>query len=663
MTDILGSYNKILKKYWGYDGLKPKQFEIINGVVNEKRDVCAVLATGFGKSLCFQVPYLITKKCVIIVSPLIALMKDQENDLKKRNIPVCCLNSDNFNKALEINEILEGNYKVIYITPEYLVKCETFIRELDKKQGLSLIAIDESHCVSTWGNSFRADYCKLNCLKKWTKTCPILTLTATATKKVREDICTMLSLNNPLVVIGDFDRPNLYIKAAHKGKNIWTDIGPILDKHLGEYIIIYCKTRDETEAVSKETNKYGIESRAYHAGLGSEERQNIQEGFAFGMGINIPNIRVVIHYNCPQNLESYYQEIGRAGRDNKKSDCILFYSTKDFVLNRLFLDNIKDRKHRDYQELQIRNIERYVHTSECRRKLLLKGFDETLVVNNCNNCDNCCRNIKDVCKKDFSVPAYQLLNTINSLDISYGFVTIINILRGSNAKTIKLGMKKLSTYGKGTTYSPDWWKLFVQLLINNNYLKNAHVGGGYGSTIQCSEIGKAWLLKIKTKYANVTEITAIDSLVLSVNNDDQILNGFSNTGTTKKPDDKNEDTQSRKKWSSSEDHILLTELEDHISIDVIAKSHKRTISAIKHRQRHIAGEMYTNKKTVAEIMKVTKLTEEQVEYEIKRLKTNVITIKCKKPLINKPKVLEMDDGDENLEKEFGEFLNNYKKKL
>jgi Werner syndrome ATP-dependent helicase len=688
MDERLKTYNKVLTKYWGYSSLKEKQFEIIDNVVFGKKDVLGVLATGFGKSICYQLPYLLTKKCVVIISPLLALMKDQQQDLEKRGIPVCCLNSDCYDKQGEIEQILDKNYKIIYITPEYLVNCEDFLKQLYKQNGLALIAIDESHCVSTWSD-FRVSYTQLTCIKKWLKNIPVIALTATATTKVRADIISVLSLNNPVTVVGDFDRPNLYIQVRHKGKNLKSDIEDLIDKYRDEYIIIYCKTRDETESIAKTINSWGTESYAYHAGLSAEKRKDIQDGFtqglykviictvAFGMGIDIPNIRLVLHYSCPKNLESYYQEIGRAGRDGKQSDCYLFYSTKDFILNRLFLDKIADRKHREYQEMQIRSIERYVHTSDCRRKLLLKEFSDKPIVNNCNNCDNCCRGKEDVVVKDVSVPAYQMLNTINSLDISYGGITYINILRGSNAKNIKYNMKQLSTYGKGNNHTPEWWKFFIQLLLNNNYLKSVHIGGGYGSTLQCTDVGKNWLIKIKTKYKSVNEIANIDKLMLPITKELQSIDStlsnkkiitepIAKKTSLKKIDDVEvEDVSNgRKKWTVNEEKLLLKEIKDGLTINDIATNHGRTISAIKHRQRHIASTMHTRGKKIEEIVKTTGLTDDQVKYEIKRLNTQVVIIKGKKPkVINKEKILNMDDGDTNLESEFTDFLNKYNSKI
>ena len=409
-NELLVKYNKILKKKYGYESLKPEQFNIINKIVNDKNDILGILATGFGKSICYQMPYLITKKCVIVVSPLIALMKDQMTELKKLKIPVTVLNSTCKNKEEIMDDILAGNNMVIYITPEYMENCEAFLKMLVENDQLALIAIDEAHCVSTWGLDFRKSYTLLKNIRDWIdSSVPILALTATASKKVRKDIIKILQLEDPDTIVGDFDRKNLYISVKKRSKDPHDDLFELLNKYKNDYKIIYCKTREETEKIAESITNMGFPSLPYHAGLSSKKRDEIQQKFidgefktmvatiAFGMGINIKSVRLVIHYNCPKNIESYYQEIGRAGRDGLPSECHLFYSKKDFIINKLFLDSIKDPKHKAYQEEQINNIEKYVYSSKCRRNIL-KNFDENYEKSECSNCDNCNKVINKVKK-------------------------------------------------------------------------------------------------------------------------------------------------------------------------------------------------------------------------------------------------------------------------
>lgn len=529
----LESYNKILFKKYGYETLKPEQYNIIDIIINKKKDVLGILATGFGKSLCYQMPYLISKKCVIVVSPLIALMNDQKKELKKLKIPVVVLNSTCKNKEEEINDILENDKnKIIYITPEYMQSCEAFIKTLVENDQLCLIAIDEAHCVSTWGMDFRKSYVELKNIRNWVSDIPILALTATASQKVRSDISKILQLNEPEIIVGSFDRPNLYISVQMRSKDQHNDLFNLLNKYEDDYKILYCKTREETEKLSDIINTWGFKSCAYHAGLSNDKREKIQRRFikgkiktmcatvAFGMGINIKNVRLVIHYNCPKNMESYYQEIGRAGRDGLPSECYMFYSKKDFILNKLFLESITDPKYKLYQEEQIKMIEKYVYYNGCRRIPILNKFDDNYNKKECSNCDNCCRKIDS--KKDYSICAYLILDLINKLNGSYGINTYINILRGSNAKNITPYMKNLPYYNIGKFNSVDWYKdifngLMYEDFINERPIKTTPRMIGY--TVECTDKAKEWLKNIKNTYKQINDF---DTDVV-INKEDRIL--------------------------------------------------------------------------------------------------------------------------------------------
>ena len=516
--ELLSEYNKLLKKFWGYDGLKPTQFEVIRKVLIDKSDVCAILATGFGKSICYQLPHLITGKSVIVVSPLIALMLEQGLEMEKRNIPVAVFNSDTSKKRKEEikKEILSGKNKLIYMTPEYLLTAEDFIKELDSNDNLVMVCIDEAHAVSTWGLDFRPGYTKLGVIRSWVPSIPILTLTATASTKVREDIVSILKLSNQQPIIGNFDRPNLLIRVEPRHDDIMLNISALLNKYANEYIIIYCKTKDETDELADKINTIlGIKCGSYHAGKSDLDRQLVQQDFidgeikcitatiAFGMGINIPNVRLVVHYNCPKNVESYYQEIGRAGRDGKNSECVLFYSTKDFKINRFFLKSIQNPAQHLYQEKQIKCIEKYVYSMDCRRKVILENFGQ--YIESCTNCDNCLKKIrkeKTVELVDYTIQTYMVLNILSKINDKFGLGMTVYILLGKKSKT-KDWMESYPEFGSGLNYGgEDWWKTLIRHMINNDLIQENQVKGAFYSTMGLTTSGAKLRSKIINKFPN-----------------------------------------------------------------------------------------------------------------------------------------------------------------
>ena len=461
-------------------------------------------------------------------------MHEQGQEMENKNIPVCVFNSSNTEseKNLHKDSMLDGEFKLIYMTPEYLIKSEKFVKELVQNDNLAMICIDEAHAVSTWGLDFRSSYTKLNLIREWISTVPILTLTATATTKVKDDIIKILGLVNPFEIIGNFDRPNLFIKVLPRSDDIMNNIGPLLNKYKNEYIIIYCKTRDETDKLAEVINNFGINCDAYHAGISDKKRNAIQQQFidgdikciiatiAFGMGINIPNVRLVIHYNCPKNIESYYQEIGRAGRDGLPSDCYLFHSSKDFYVNRIFLKSIPDPVYRNYQESQIRLIEKYVYSNECRRKLLLVNFGQQF--ESCVKCDNCQNktniNKQIVQKQDYTKQIYLLLNLLTRIDNKFGMLTIINILIG-NGKKIKEYLTKFDEFGTGISFGNEmWWRAFLRLLINEDYLIEIQVPGMFGTTIGLTNKGKICRKNLITKYPKYLNL--LQAIQSAYDNDD-----------------------------------------------------------------------------------------------------------------------------------------------
>ncbi len=511
--ELLLEYNGLLQKYWGYPGLKPTQFEIIKKVVEENKDVCAILATGFGKSICYQLPFLITNKNVIVISPLIALMHEQGQEMINKGISTAVFNSDTTlkKKNEEKNEITEGKCKLIFMTPEFFIKSEEFIKSI--RNELAMVCIDEAHAVSTWGLDFRPGYTELKIIKDWLPEIPILTLTATASTKVRNDIYKILKLSDPELIVGNFDRPNLLIRVLPRKDKIIDDIEDLLNKYLNEYVIIYCKTRDDTDLVADQIRELGIKAHSYHAGMSDKNRKQVQQDFidgkvkcmcatiAFGMGINIPNVRLVIHYNCPKNLESYYQEIGRAGRDGKPSECVLFYSAKDFQINRFLIKDMVNPVQKQYQEEQIRQIEKYIYTIVCRRKIILSNFGQN--IESCSNCDNCfkAKMLKDpVILFDYTCPIYLLLNVLFKTNGKFGIGMSLNVLAAKKSK-VKEWMEEWVEYGSGISFGNEtWWKELVRYLINNDYIIETQAHGMFFSTVSLTDKGKELRNKLLAKY-------------------------------------------------------------------------------------------------------------------------------------------------------------------
>lgn len=478
-------FNKILKEYYGYDALKELQYKVIKSVT-EGKDTIALFPTSYGKSLCFQIPYLITRKNVIVVSPLISLMEDQTRELKLKNIGAVCLNSVNKKKDKDLSEIYDGETKIIYTTPEYLINNQDFIENMVFVDSLALIAIDECHCVSSWGHSFRSDYQKLDYLKSVAPKVPILALTATATDKVINDVAKSLQLNEPKIYKHSVDRPNLFLHIEQKQKNcniIEDKIVPLIDeelkKEISGKILIYCKTVKDTDKVALKLQELGYKCESYHAQKSTKERCEIQKEYtsgklniisstiAFGMGINIPNIRLMIHYNCSNDIESYMQEIGRAGRDNNDSQCYMFFSDKDFILNMTFLEEIKDLQIRKYKEHDIKYLREFVTTLECRRKCLLRYFDEELP-EDCKKCDNC------VSKKhsyNFTKEIHMLFSLMSKFFGNFGTNTYVKLLLGSKDKQVAKYIETAGTlHGKGNIHNEHWWKKLVNILFSNGYL-------------------------------------------------------------------------------------------------------------------------------------------------------------------------------------------------
>ena len=509
----------ILTKYYGYTSFRRGQEDIINSIIN-RNDVLAIMPTGGGKSICYQVPALLLDGITLVISPLISLMKDQVDALKTMGINATYINSSLSSK--DFNEILENirndEYKIIYVAPERLDSYE--FTNLVKDKNVSQIAVDEAHCVSQWGHDFRISYTKIYSFIESLISRPVVTaFTATASQEVREDIITSLRLNDPDIYITGFNRENLSInivKSSSKNKYLID----YLENHKKESGIIYAATRKDVEKIYDGLYKRGYLVSKYHAGLSQEERKINQEDFindkidimvatnAFGMGIDKPNIRWVIHYNMPQSIENYYQEIGRAGRDNQKSECILLFSPGDIHIQQYLIDiSIENPKRKLFQHEKLQQMKDLIYSNYCYRKSILSYFGESLL-EECNNCSNCLTEGEII---DKTLDAQKVISCIYRMKKSYGVNMIVDVLRGSkNKKLLDFGFNELSTYGIMKDYSNENLKTFINTLVSHGYLeliKNIGYNGTY-PTVKLNDLSTKVLkgeIKVRFKETIVSK--------------------------------------------------------------------------------------------------------------------------------------------------------------
>ncbi len=470
-----------LKHFFGYDSFRPGQQEIVEAAL-QKRDMMIVMPTGGGKSLCFQLPALLKPGLTVVVSPLIALMQDQVEALQDNGIGATFLNSTLSSQETRSREtaILEGKIKLLYVAPERLLG-ERFLPFLDivaNKLGISAFAIDEAHCVSEWGHDFRPEYRQMQRVRDRYPDIPIMGLTATATERVRQDIIQQLTLRNPYIHVASFNRPNLYYEVRPKTKHSFAEVLQIIKKKGGSGII-YCLSRKKVDEVAYKLQQSGIQALPYHAGMNDVDRATNQTRFirddvqvmvatiAFGMGINKPDVRFVIHYDLPKNLEGYYQESGRAGRDNEPAHCSLFFGYGDVKMIDYIIEQKPDPQEQRIARQQLRRVINYAESTDCRRTIQLSYFGDSFP-GNCGTCDNCC-NQKPV--EDWTIEAMKFLSCVARCQEKFGMNHIIDVLRGSkNQKILQYQHHQLSTYGIGKDRSAEEWKKLSRSLLNQGFL-------------------------------------------------------------------------------------------------------------------------------------------------------------------------------------------------
>lgn len=504
--------HQVLEKYFGYQSFRDGQAEIIEALL-KKQDVMAIMPTGAGKSLCYQIPALLAKHPSLVISPLISLMKDQVANLKQLGLAAAFLNSSL--SSQEQREVLKnfqaGKYHLLYLAPEQLISPRflEYIQELD----LTYLFVDEAHCLSQWGPDFRPSYLQiLDFVKKLNKRPTLGAFTATATQNVKEDIIKRLEFQNAFLLTTGFDRKNLFY-SVKRVKKKFPDLSAYLKENKEKSGIIYCLTRKSVEKVTEALQKEGFAANRYHAGLEQEERQKNQEDFAndkikimvatnaFGMGIDKSNISFVIHYNMPKNLESYYQETGRAGRDSLPADCILYFNNQDIIQNRAFIADSVENENMTEEELELfkkqdyENLKKmtyYCFTNNCLRRYILNYFNEASPAF-CGNCSNCLSNFEEV---DITIEAQKILSCILRMKEKFGLKMLLNVLQGKKTERIlALNFHELSTFNLMPDYSEAKLRDIVNFLLAENYIRSS---GGEYPILQVEAAGKDFLFKKKS---------------------------------------------------------------------------------------------------------------------------------------------------------------------
>ena len=485
MSVLPPSLLPLLRRYFGFTSFRPLQEEIIRDSL-EGRDVFALLPTGGGKSLCYQLPALARPGLTVVVSPLISLMKDQVDALTASGIPATFLNSSLAadQSRPRLRGLHQGQYRLLYVAPERLM-LSGFLEDL-RGWGVQLVAVDEAHCISEWGHDFRPEYRQLAQLRTLLPALPMMALTATATERVRQDIVTQLQLRDPRCYVASFNRPNLIYRIRPKARP-YQQVLEYIRAHPRASGIVYCQSRKTTETVAQRLQADGVAARPYHAGLAPAERNAHQELFlrdevpvvcatiAFGMGINKPNVRYVIHFDLPKNLEGYYQETGRAGRDGLPSECLLLFSAGDAIKQQQFIEQKTDPHEQRVAREQLQRMIHYAESAECRRVALLRYFGETWPTTGCGGCDNCLSPRQTF---DGTLAAQKFLSCLYRIQersrLNFGLNHVVEVLTGADTELIrKWGHTGLSTYGIGRELKRPDWQAVGRELIRLGYARQA----------------------------------------------------------------------------------------------------------------------------------------------------------------------------------------------
>ncbi len=520
----MNNAKSILKKYFGYDNFRLGQEEIIKNIL-DKKDVLGIMPTGAGKSICYQVPAIILDGITIVISPLISLMKDQVDSLNEIGIPATYINStlNDLDYSNTIQNIIYNVYKIIYVAPERL-NSDRFLNLLNSIN-ISMITIDEAHCVSQWGHDFRPSYREIANMISNLKSRPIVSaFTATATELVKNDIINLLNLDNPYTLVTGFDRKNLNfsVETPTNKKNYLFNF---LEENKNDSGIIYCSTRKTVDNLYETLLEKNYSVTKYHGGMSENSRSKSQNDFtydrcnvmiatnAFGMGIDKSNIRYVIHYNMPKDLESYYQEAGRGGRDGEKAKCILLFSKADIVTNKFLIEQSTSNSDHKVEYEKLNDMIDYCNTDKCLRKYILEYFNETPNFTSCNNCSNC---LSEIEKTDITIDAKKILSCIKRMNESYGIGLVADVLKGSNSSKIRsFGFNNLSTYGIMNEYSKDTIKDLIYYLITEDYINS--IGDKY--PILTLNPNSKEILFGDSKIFIKKKIAKIDENSINTNND------------------------------------------------------------------------------------------------------------------------------------------------
>jgi ATP-dependent DNA helicase RecQ len=488
VTDRSHALADTLKNVFGYDSFRPLQQEIVDATL-EGRDVLALLPTGGGKSLCYQLPALLRPGLTVVVSPLIALMKDQVDAMTATGVAATFLNStlDEHESRTRLRELYEGKWRLLYLAPERLF-AGTFAQRL-MEWNLAAVAVDEAHCISEWGHDFRPEYRRLAELRRMLPDVPFLALTATATERVRTDILEQLRLREPATFIGSFNRANLVYRVVDKEKPS-AQVLAFVRERPDDSGIVYCQSRKSCESLAEHLSRHGVAARPYHAGLSDRDRSRNQDAFlrdevrvmcatiAFGMGVNKPNVRFVVHHDLPKNVEGYYQETGRAGRDGLPAECLLLFRASDVAKQIGFLEDISDPGQRRVAETQLRQMIEYAEQAGCRRSSLLAYFGERYGSTGCGSCDNC-TDPREL--RDGTIAAQKLLSQILRAraagfrgDATFGLAHHAEVLTGGDTERIRRwGHEKLSTWGIGKEHSRPEWQAIGRELLRLGYVRSS----------------------------------------------------------------------------------------------------------------------------------------------------------------------------------------------